>query len=170
VFVRSSNAQRSLVQRAYRPGRGWGPWINLGGSLASDPAVLVDGPRLRVFAAGNAAARPLSQHFYNPSDGWRIVSLGGAVAGRPSVVSYQGYRHVFVRGADGTLRERILRPAGDWSDWVGHGGALAGDPVGHVEGDYLMAFATGTGNTLQQRLYAPDSGWHWVDLAGAIQA
>jgi hypothetical protein len=132
---------------------------------------VVDGPRLRVFGAGNTAARPLSQHLYDPEQGWRVINLtgDGDVAGRPTVVNYQGYRHVFVRGTDGSLRQRILRPAGDWSDWFSHGGALAGDPVAHVEGDYLMTFATGTDTTLQQRLYGPDTGWNWVNLAGTIQ-
>jgi hypothetical protein len=164
IFARSTNARHSLVQRVYNPGRGWGPWIDLEGSLGSDPAALVEGDRVRVFAASGAGGT-LSQHVYDPDGGWRVANLGGAVVGRPGTVTYGDHQHVFVRTPSGGLDQRILRPAGTWTDWVHHDGAIASDPVAAVERGNLMAFAVGTGDTLQLRVHNPDSHtWQWIDL------
>ncbi|GHJ53026.1 hypothetical protein Nm8I071_23330 [Nonomuraea sp. TT08I-71] len=172
VYARSANTQRSLAQRTHAVGRGWGPWNDLGGSLGSAPAVLVDqSGRIRVFAGSGDTPAALSQHVYDPGQGWRLTTLGGTVLGRPTTVSHDGYHHVFVRGADpaGALQQRILRPAGDWSAWVDHGGELLGDPVASVERGNLMAFAVGDSRSLRLRVHNPSTGtWQWIDLGGVL--
>jgi hypothetical protein len=123
VFVRGRHGD-DLVHKHLSGGQ-WSGWINLGGDLASAPAVTSGGPHdLDVFVRG-AHDDDLVWRYLDGGQwsGW--INLGGDLAGAPAVTS--GGPHdldVFVRGAhDDDLVWRYL-DGGRWSGWFNLGGDL----------------------------------------------
>jgi hypothetical protein len=125
VFVRGKNDE--LVHR-YFDGAGWSGWINLGGDLASAPAVTAGGPgvpsELQVFVRGKHNDELVLRYWDGRQwSGW--INLGGDLASAPAVTA--GGPHaldVFVRGKNDELVHRYF-DSGQWSGWINLGGDLA---------------------------------------------
>jgi hypothetical protein len=125
VFVR--NAARGLRQRRLISGV-WGPWINQGGILTSEPRpvaeqagqvlVFVRGLDLGLWAIDVTAGLPST---------W--VSLGGILTSAPAPVSQNAGRFaVFGRGLDRGAWYRTWNGA-SWSPWEALKGLLATGPA-----------------------------------------
>lgn len=97
----------------------WGPWVNLGGMLASGPGAVAHDGQIDVFARGVDDA--LWTRTYNGSWGsWQRVDRAGmpggvTIASAPAAVSpAAGQVLVTVRGSD----DRLWQLAYDGSSWV----------------------------------------------------
>ncbi|HEX2316122.1 MAG TPA: polysaccharide deacetylase family protein [Thermomonospora sp.] len=100
------------------------------------------------------------------------IGLGGRLAGGPAITFAAKVPHVYGRGADGQLWQRI-RVDGTWRPWTKVGGlvlssapAAAGRPDGRVD-----VFARDAHDRLRTRTYLPGSGWGpWSALGGTLNS
>ena len=163
-FVRA--AGRYLRQRRFFGA--WGPWIEHGGILTSEPVPLLMGSTLRVFVRGADAG----VWFIDATSGapglW--LPLGGVTTSAPAAVSPDGTGiAVFVRGFDRALWYRFWNGA-VWTDWLPLGGVLAsGAAVASTGSGRIDVVALGdAGNLIHRRFDGAD--WSdWRDLGGQAQ-
>ncbi len=99
----------------------WGPWVNLGGMLASGPGAVAHDGQIDVFARGVDDA--LWTRTYNGSWGsWQRVDRAGmpggvTIASAPAAVSpAAGQVLVTVRGSDDRLWQ-LANDGSGWGDW-----------------------------------------------------
>ncbi|HEX8804197.1 MAG TPA: hypothetical protein VF743_08385, partial [Acidimicrobiales bacterium] len=154
----------------YRPAGGsWTRSLDLGGSLASQPAVVSTGAgRVHVFARGTDDTL---QHRSLSAGRWSAwESLGGlALTSAPTVTSSAtGRLDVLARGPDNTLRYRSFTATTGWSAWTSIGGRFTSSPsVTTTTGGRLHVFARSTTSSLRHRSFTPGVGWStWTDLGG----
>ncbi|WP_067461222.1 polysaccharide deacetylase family protein [Actinomadura macra] len=94
------------------------------------------------------------------------LNLNGRLVGGPAVTFAAGSPHVFGRGVDGRLWERV-RVNGTWQPWtkvddlvITAPPAAAGHPDGRVE-----VFVRDAADRLRTKTYTPATGWgSWTDL------
>lgn len=94
------------------------------------------------------------------------LDLSGHLVGGPAVTFAAGDPHVYGRGVDGRLWERI-RVNGAWQPWtkvddlvISTAPAAAGHPDGRVD-----VFVRDAADRLQTKTYTPGSGWSgWTSL------
>jgi hypothetical protein len=158
VFWRTSAGR--LAHR-YRPAGGsWTRKLDLGGSLASQPAAVSWKPgRIDVFARGTDDT--LMHRWYRRGQWSRWESLGGTLTSAPAVASWEpGRLDVFTRAPNGALRHRFYVSGKGWSTWRRRGGALTSSSAatpwapGRID-----VVARGTGAVLLHRSYVKGDGW-----------
>jgi hypothetical protein len=173
VFARGVND--ALYEQVWTPGTGWrADWFRHGAQLiGGDPAAIVYGSSLQVYAAGPTADSGLLQLAWSAQDDrwldWRALPGGGTFVGKPSAIPYGGQLHVFGRGANNQLYEQVWRP--QWlTNWSQHLGTLSGDPVAITFGKALQVYAIGVddndtpGGPYFQRNWDGDGPWQWNRL------
>ena len=126
VFVRGFENKLAYKQAVL--GQVWTEWVDLGGELASAPAVASWGPgRLDVFAQGENGHLMHKRWNGEEWSGWR--DLGGRLTSAPATVSWGPNRiDVFVRGHDHQLAHKRWNGE-EWSDWRDLGGHLTSSPA-----------------------------------------
>ncbi|WP_157610351.1 polysaccharide deacetylase family protein [Spirillospora albida] len=100
------------------------------------------------------------------------IDLGGRLVGGAAITFAGGRPHVFGRGTDGQLWQRV-RVSGTWQAWTKVGGlvlssapAAAGRPDGRID-----VFARDAADRLQTRTYTPGTGWGaWTSLGGTLNS
>lgn len=146
------------------------PWVPLGGSFASPPAVVTDRAGT-LWAFARAADGSVHQNHRVPGSVWAgWSSLGGGVTDAPSAcLDADGRVVVFGRGTDGALWH-LWYEAGIWSAWTSLGGQILCSPAALLTAEgRLTAFAIGTDGALWHRFHA--GGWSdWISLEGKATA
>ena len=104
---------------------GWSNWIDHGGIITGDPALLEYQTALHVFATGSPSNH-LFQKALVPNSGWTAwVDLGGTIAGTPVAIFYQNNLHIFARGIpNNPLAHKAFVPGPGWQSWTDHGGII----------------------------------------------
>jgi len=136
----------------------WSNWASLGGVyLRGGPNVLkaADG-RLVLFARGvDRAIWYKAQTSPNAATWTNWLSLGGRFSSSPvSVLSAEGFIHVFAVGQDRTLLHKfqfdnITSAQPDWSSWQSLGGSLTSLPSAVLDAEGLIhVFARGPDRAL----------------------
>jgi hypothetical protein len=100
-----------------------------------------------------------------------FVSLGGSVASDPAVgVLGDGRLDVFVRAADGSIRQLSQLAGGGWSTWSSLGGVSAGPAaVGRTPDGRLEVYVRGTNGFLYHAWQGRTGGWSgWSSLGGPM--
>ncbi len=155
-------------------GGAWSGWTSHGGSLASDPCVIVQSGRLDVFFRG---AGDRVWHFGQtepPAGPWSTVALAGMTAvGAPfACANSSGQIEVFCRGRDRFLWHVWQETPGDvqWSDWTSLGGINTGDPTGVLTPNGLSVLARGSDYCLWEIAQsAPSQPWApWTSHGGHL--
>ena len=159
-----------FIKEALGPaGADWRGWQDLGGPIASAPAVASWGEdRLDVFAAG--ADGKLNRKWWDGSKWHDWQNLGGTFKGAPAAVSWGKNRiDVFVRGMDDHLRH-FWWNGSEWKGWEDLGGPIASAPAVASWGeDRLDVFAAGADGKLNRKWW-DGSKWHdWHSLEGTFK-
>jgi V8-like Glu-specific endopeptidase len=138
-------------------GTAWSGWLDLGGVLTSDPALVASGAgRLDVFVRGTDAA----VYWQRYDAGWGgFVRLGGSIEGQLAAIAMGGDVRVFVRGAFlDFLPELIWGPvyshtifAGGGSEWALLGGDVLGRVAVAAGSSGVEVFARGADNVVRRR-------------------
>ncbi len=170
VFTRSSGGD---LLYTYRPSGGsWTRNLNLGGDLASQPAVVSTGTgRVHVFARGTDNALWHRSRAAGTWSAWE--SLGGTLTSAPAVTSWgSGRLDVVARGTDNALRHRSFTSGVGWSAWRSIGGAFTSSPaITATSVGRFHVFARGRDGGIRHRSFSTTSGWTpWEDLGGASTA
>jgi hypothetical protein len=185
VWVRGADGQ---LKERYWDGSSWG-WYDTGRAVSGDPVLQVRGNiyditatdiRAHLFVRG--ANGTLLERYWNGS-GWSWTDTNMAVAGTPvllvrgtplSPLDSAVRMHLWVRGADGRLKERFFDGT-SWT-WTDTGMAVAGDPVAYLRGNILGTtghdirinlFVRGANGNLMQR-YWNGSSWAWNNTGMAV--
>jgi hypothetical protein len=90
------------------------------------------------------------------------VSIGGVATSGPAAIAYHSSIHVFVRGTDGGIYQRVLGPDGNWGEWIALGGSAMSAPGVSVRRggrDIIDLVVRGTDNALWHRAFVPGTGW-----------
>jgi glucose/arabinose dehydrogenase len=164
LWVRGTDG--ALWQRT-RTGTSWGPWVTLGGGLASAPTAVSWAPdRVDVFARGLDGAL-WWRSFTGRWNGW--VWLGGSLTSEPEVASWSpGRLDVVARGADGAIWHRALTGAG-WSAWGSLGGGFTTGPaIGSTGANRLDVFGRGWDGQVWTRRWNGAVWSAWQSLGGSI--
>ncbi|HZG92446.1 MAG TPA: hypothetical protein VEZ42_19735 [Pseudonocardia sp.] len=157
-----------LVHHYRPPGGSWSRAIDLGGSVASQPAVVSWGPgRLDVFARGTDDR--LWHRAFDGARWWDWTSLGGSLRSAPAVASWSAGRlDVVVRGSDGALWHRAFDGT-RWWDWASRGGALTSGPAAvSWSAGRLDLFVRGPDEGLWHQAFGDGRWWGWVPLGGVL--
>jgi hypothetical protein len=165
VFVRTSSGRLSYRYRL--PGGSWTRSLDLGGSLASQPAVT---SRARMHVAVRWTDNTI-RYRSSTASGWgKWTSLGGTFTSAPAIASPTAGRiDVVARGTDGRLRWRT-RTDGSWSSWRTLSGVVASSPA-------MVSRSTGRLNLMARRAdgrlitrsYTASGGWSgWSDRGGSL--
>ena len=159
TYVFASGADDALWYQRVANGVGAG-WTSLGGSVISDPAVIVENGRLHVVAMGADEAMWSRTLVGGHFSGWQ--SLGGRLVIWPTTVSgADGY--LFSTGADdGVWYQRVVN--GQWSGWQTAGG-IAWSAVGasRTAGGVTVAVVGADGAVWTRRLAGG-----WTSLGGSF--
>ena len=172
VFSRSSSG--SVVYKSYANGAGWGPVIDIGGSVTGGVGVCSRNPdEVLVFTRGSALNN-LQQISYTTTDGWGDwVGLGGNITSDPTAIAWGSNGTgvlVFARSSTGTVVYKSYS-GGSWGPWIDIGGSITGGvAVCSRNSSEVIVFARGSAlNNLQQISYSTTTGWgNWVGLGGNI--
>ena len=157
------NGDRHLVHRYYAD-HAWHDWKDLGGKLASSPAVVSwASGRIDVFAQDDDAH--LVHKWWSDgkwSSGWE--DLGGKLTSAPTVAS-QGERSldVFARDTDDHLVHKYFRPEGGWSGWEDLGGDLASTPTAVSWAPGRLDVFARAGDSRLMHIYFRSGGPGWSD-------
>lgn len=142
------------------------PWSRLDGTFTSAPAAVLLKDRIHVFGVG------MDRAMYTKSvrgDSWTPAwqRLGGAFTSAPAAITTaSGVLHLFVRGADFSLRANRL-DGEDWASWQNHGGELASPPVAIALGENRIdVFAIFGDRALWHRWWDGDIWNEWESLGG----
>jgi len=165
VFVRGTDG--GVWWRTRSAGGGWGPWISLGGGLASGTgpaAASAASGSLTVAVNGTDGALWIRTYAGGRWSGW--VSVGGAVRSDPALVQVgSGALEAFVRGSNDSLYLRPYSSSSGWGGWTNLGGALSGGPAAAtgMAAGRLDVFVPGVNGALYQRVLA--GGWSpWIKI------
>jgi hypothetical protein len=175
VYAGGTEVGSPLLQRVFRPGEGWLPWLNLGGGVVGRPSAVVYEDHLHVFVRGVAAPHRLMQRIYRPGGDWSDwIDHGGALGSDPVAVVERDNLYVFAAGSGSgrPLVQRAHSPGEGWN-WIPLGGGLAGPPTVTVYRGELHIFARSTNgqHSLVQRVYNTGRGWGpWIDLGGSLSS
>lgn len=167
------------------PGAAFSPFLGLGGPrISDDPEIIAWGgsTRVDIFARGDEA--PYYGHLMHwwtndsNSGSWSWESLGPAIQGKPSAVSWNpGHLQVFVRGTDNKLYNKWYTTGSGWSGFTeyafGSSVTLASDPEAVAWGNGrldIFARQSGTNNLIQAFYDGTNWGNSWVNLGGVITA
>jgi len=166
VFVRGF--ENRLAHKQAILGQLWTEWEDLGGQLASAPAVASWSlSRLDVFAQGENGH--LMHKRWNGEDwsDWR--DLGGRLTSAPAAVSWGPNRiDVFVRGHDLQLAQKRWNGQ-EWSDWRNLGGDLMSSPAVSSWGpNRLDVFVRGKNSHLMHKRWNGEDWSDWRDLGGRL--
>lgn len=150
--------------------RGWTAWVNLGGSITSDPAACTAGNWTYVFARGTDNT-VFYRTRYLPTgiwSAWRRLSTRTTTASPAAACTYHSNTNykvdVFIAGTGGNIYH-LPGSNGSWGSWQNIGGvADAGSgpaAAANVVGNRLEVFVRGTDHTLfrKYRYYGTWSGW-----------
>ena len=147
----------------------WHGWQDLGGPIASAPAVSSwAAHRLDVFAEGKDGV--LKHKWWDGSVWHDWQTLGGTFKGGPAAVSWGPNRiDVFVRGTDDRLGH-MWWDGTQWLGWQGLGGPIASAPAVTSWGPHrLDVFAEGNDGQLKHKWW-DGSVWHdWQTLGGTFK-
>jgi hypothetical protein len=175
VYAGGTEVGSPLLQRVFRPGEGWLPWLNLGGGVVGRSSAVVYEDHLHVFVRGVAAPHRLMQRIYRPGGDWSDwIDHGGALGSDPVAVVERDNLYVFAAGSGSgrPLVQRAHSPGEGWN-WIPLGGGLAGPPTVTVYRGELHIFARSTNgqHSLVQRVYNTGRGWGpWIDLGGSLSS
>jgi hypothetical protein len=166
VFVRTSTGRLSYRYRL--PGGSWTRSIDLGGSLASQPAVAA---RSRIHVAARWTDGTIRIRSTTSTGGWGAwTSLGGTFTSAPALASPASNRlDIVARGTDGQLRWRT-RLDGTWSKWRTLSGVVASSPamVSRSTGRLNLVARRADGRLIS-RSYTTSGGWgNWGDRGGSL--
>lgn len=163
AFVRGSD--NHIYETWYNWGTAaWGGWINLGGTVTSDPqAQATSDGHDQVFGTGNNLVQ---QNWFSPTYGtmgnWiTSVGLSANAVGSPALVARSGQNVIdeFVRGGNNQIYETWYNfQYGNWGGWIGMGGTVTSDPQAVATSDgHDQVFGTGN-NLVQQNWFSPTYG------------
>ena len=164
----------NLLHRMWTGQAGWSNWVDLGGNITSEPAVISrTAATINVFAKGTSS-NLLHRSFTN-NIGWSSwEDLGGSIASAPAVASRgQDYLNVFARSTTNTL-VNLPWTGGvsgtGWGTWQDLGGSIVDGPAAvSRQSISINVFARGPGNTLKHVSWSDGWGWStWEDLGGSI--
>jgi hypothetical protein len=165
LFARTSTGRLSYRYRL--PGGSWTRILDLGGSLASQPAAT---SRARLHVAVRWTDGTI-RYRSTTSTGWTAwTSLGGSFTSAPAIASpAPGRLDVMARATDGRLRWKTSID-GTWSAWRTLSGVVASSPalISRDTGR-LSLFARRSDGHLIARSYAVATGWsQWHDRGGNL--
>jgi Concanavalin A-like lectin/glucanases superfamily/Repeat of unknown function (DUF346) len=166
VFVRGF--ENKLAHKRAVLGQIWTEWEDLGGKLASAPAVASWAlGRLDVFAKGENGH--LMHKRWNGDDWSEWRDLGGRLTSAPAAVSWGPNRiDVFVRGHDLQLAHKRWNGE-EWSEWRDLGGNLTSSPAVASWGpNRLDVFARGEDSHLKHKRWNGEDWSEWRDLGGRL--
>lgn len=165
VFTRSSAGH--LVHQYRLPGGSWTRPIDLGGSLASQPAAASWEPgRLDVFARGTDN---LLWHRWYTAGRWSAwEKFGGTITSAPTVAAWgPGRLDVFARGAGDALYHKWFVSGQGWYAWQNLGGVISSSPSATSWGARrLDVFARGGGNGIYHKRFTGTAWTSWARLGG----
>jgi hypothetical protein len=152
------------------PGTGgrWSQWEDLGGTLASAPAVSSWAPnRLDTFVRGTDNA--VWHKWWDGSRWSDWESLGGNLTSDPAAVSWGRNRiDVFARG-QGNRLYHLWWDGSRWSRWEDLGGRLTSAPaVSSRRANMLEVFARGQNNQLMTMSWNGSRWSSWSNIGGNI--
>lgn len=165
VFVRTSSGR--LSHRYRSSGGSWTRSLDLGGSLASQPAAAA---RARLHVAVRWTDGTI-RYRRTTDSGWTSwTSLGGTFTSAPAIAVPAANRvDVVARGTDGRLRWRT-KLDGSWSSWRTLSGVVASSPAlaSRTTGRLSLAARRADGHLLT-RAYRVGGGWTvWRDQGGSL--
>jgi hypothetical protein len=160
----------AVTLQVQQDGRAWSTQRDLGGRIASKPAVISrSATRTDLFARGTDGQ--LWQR-YRAGAGWSPwIPLGGGLASAPAVTSSApGRLDVFVRGTDGQLYTRWHAGAG-WSPWARlHGGLASAPSATSTAPGRLDVVVRGTDGQAYRRTAVAGSWGPWTRLGGVLSS
>lgn len=167
VFARGNN--NALYQQTWTSSGSWSGWINLGGTLTSDPSVVSrKADSLNVFIRSTDNALWTKSWDGSAWSGWS--SLGGALTSSPDACSWGSDRlDVFIRSTDNALWQKTWTSSGSWGGWINLGGTLTSDPAAvSRKGNSINVFIRSSDNALWTKSWDGSAWSGWTSLGGSL--
>jgi FG-GAP-like repeat len=164
VFARTAS-DKSVIRKSWTSGSGWGSWVTVSGTSATTGIGATS--RSGVLNLFMRDARgDITQRWWTPSSGWS--SLGshgsppaGAATSAPAAASLSGSVHLFARGSDQALWEKVwVDSASRWSEWTSLGGVLRSGPAATspTSGE-VHVFARFANDSYFRKRWSEAEGW-----------
>jgi hypothetical protein len=157
----------SNVTYAEFNGSTWGPTIDLGGSVSSGVAAVVDPSGLYAFARGTGNNQLWYQR--RSGSGWPggWTSLEGTLLSDPAAVSDPAGVFVFVRGGDDAIWYQRAQSGAFAPDFTSLGGKIDSDPVAARDSTGVYVFARGPYGAVYYRRFSGGSWSGWQGMGGS---
>lgn len=170
IFVKGDSSH--LLHRTWKAAQGWSNWLDLGGNITSQPAVVSrTSNSIDVFAKGTG--NNLLHRYWVDGTGWAAwQNLGGNITSAPTVASRdQNFMNVFAKSSTNSLAHLGWNNnAAGWETWEDLGGSIQDAPAA-ISRQFISinVFCRGTGNTLKHISWSSGLSWSaWEDLGGNI--
>ena len=155
------------VYQNYWNGTSWNGWSSLGGNMASNPTVIVNGTTLDIFERGQDGQIYTE---YNSSSGWSgWASLGGhQMKGNPTVMFYGTSMNVFALDTNNVPYEDTWTTKNGWLGWTSLGNYMASDPGAVSFGGKLYLVFRGGDNVPYVDVFNGTSWSGFSSLGGSV--
>ena len=155
------------VYTQYWNGSSWSGYASIGGSMLSNPALIVNGSGLDVFAR-DVDNQVYTKYWDGSSwSGWS--SLGSTtMQGNPTVIHYGSTEiDVFALGTDGHTYKDTYNGS-SWGGWSSLGNTMAGSPSAIQYGSEMDVIIRGTDNAVYKDTWNGSTWTGFSSLGGTI--
>jgi hypothetical protein len=159
-------ADNSVWRRTWVSGSGWSSWESVAETTATGLAASSrpNNPGIDLFMRD--ANGDITQRWWTPTTGWSGLGWhsrppGGPAGSAPAAVSLAGSVHVFVRGADRSLWQKVWQDSSQtWSEWTSLGGVLRSAPAATSPASgQIHIFARFANDSLFRKRWSAEGGW-----------
>jgi FG-GAP-like repeat len=166
LFARAA-ADKSVIRKSWTSGSGWGSWETVAGTTGTTGlGVSSRNGGLALFmrdAEGDITQRWWGSKLGWSELGWHGSPPGGPATSAPAAISpSQDSVHVFVRGADRGIWEKVWTDeSGKWTSWSPLGGVLRSGPAvaSRAASGEIHLFARAANDSYWRKRWSQGGGW-----------